>query len=117
MVDLAEEQNSERPDVERYLDIMRRRYLYLLLPFFLTWLIVWGSSWVLQPLFKSSTQILVEQPTMPSNYVAPNVSENLQNRLQSITQQILSPTRLLLIIDKLHLYGGSQDSSADDKRV
>ncbi len=117
MVDLVEEQNSERPDVERYLDIMRRRYLHLLIPFFLTWLIVWGSSWVLQPLYKSSTQILVEQPTMPSNYVAPNVSENLQNRLQSITQQILSPTRLLLIIDKLHLYGGSQDSSADDKRV
>ncbi len=117
MVDLVEEQNSERPDVERYLDIIRRRYLHLLLPFFLTWLIVWGSSWFLQPLFKSSTQILVEQPTMPSNYVAPNVSENLQNRLQSITQQILSPTRLLLIIDKLHLYGGSQDSSADDKRV
>ena len=84
MVDLTEEQNSERPDVERYLDIMRRRYLHLLIPFFLTWLIVWGSSWVLQPLYKSSTQILVEQPTMPSNYVAPNVNENLQNRLQSI---------------------------------
>jgi polysaccharide chain length determinant protein (PEP-CTERM system associated) len=115
MVDLVEEQTSDQPNVEKYLDIMRRRYLHLLLPFFLTWLIVWGSSWILQPLYKSSTQILVEQPTMPSAYVAPNVSEDLQNRLQSITQQILSPTRLLLIINKLHLYGDSQ--GADDKRV
>lgn len=115
MVDLVEEQNSDQPNVEKYFDIMRRRYLHLLLPFFLTWLIVWGSSWILQPLFKSSTQILVEQPNMPSSYVAPNVSEDLQNRLQSITQQILSPTRLLMIINKLHLYGDSQ--VADDKRV
>lgn len=117
MTELIEEQNSERPDVERYLDIMRRRYLHLLIPFFLTWLVVWGSSWVLHPLYKSSTQILVEQPTMPSNYVAPNVNEDLQNRLQSITQQILSRTRLLLIIDKLHLYGDSPSSSAEDARV
>jgi polysaccharide chain length determinant protein (PEP-CTERM system associated) len=54
---------------------------------------------------------------MPENYVAPNVTENLQNRLQSISQQILSRTRLLLIIDKLHLYGGAQGSLTDDKRV
>ena len=117
MVDITEEQNSERPDVERYLDILRRRHLHLLVPFFLTWLIVWGSSWVLQPLYKSSTQILVEQPTMPSNYVSPNVTDNVQTRLQSITTQILSRTRLLLIIDKLHLYGDPQGTLSDDKRV
>jgi succinoglycan biosynthesis transport protein ExoP len=117
MVDPTEEQNSERPDVERYLDIIRRRHLHLLIPFFCTWLLIWGSSWVLPPLYKSSTQILVEEPTMPENYVAPNVTENLQNRLQSISQQILSSTRLLLIINKLHLYGGAQGSLTDDKRV
>jgi succinoglycan biosynthesis transport protein ExoP len=115
MVELIEEQNSERPDVERYFDIIRRRHLQLLIPFFCTWLIVWGASWVLKPLYKSSTQILVEQPTMPENYVAPNVNENLQDRLQSITQQILSRTRLLLIINKLHLYG--QAALSDDDRV
>jgi succinoglycan biosynthesis transport protein ExoP len=117
MVDITEEQNSERPDVERYLDIIRRRHLHLLIPFFCTWLLIWGSSWILPPLYKSSTQILVEEPTMPDNYVAPNVNENLQNRLQSISQQILSSTRLLLIINKLHLYGDTQGSLADDKRV
>ena len=60
--------------------------------------------------YKSGTLILVEQPTMPSNYVVPNVVDDLQNRLQSITQQILSRTRLLLIIDKLNLYSDSSPS-------
>ena len=38
--------------------------------------------------------------------------DDLQNRLQSITQQILSRTRLLLIIDKLHLYSDSPSASS-----
>ena len=117
MAEMIEEQNSERPDIERYLDILRRRHMHLLIPFFLTWLVVWGSSWVLQPLYKSSTQILVEQPTMPADYVSPNVTDNVQARMQSITTQILSRTRLLLIINKLHLYTDPASSAAEDKRV
>ena len=54
---------------------------------------------------------------MPKNYVEPNVSDDLQNRLQSITQQILSRTRLLLIIDKLHLYGDSHRQLTPDEKV
>lgn len=118
MPELIEDLNSDQPDVQRYLDIVRRRHLHLLIPFFLTWLLVWGLSWILPPMYKSSTQILVEQPTMPSNYVAPNVNEDLQARLQSITQQILSSTRLAMIIEKLNLYpdGGSMDDRVEGMR-
>jgi polysaccharide chain length determinant protein (PEP-CTERM system associated) len=117
MVELTEERSAEQFDIDRYIDVVRRRNLYFIVPFFITWLIVWGSSWVLRPLFKSSTQILVEQPTMPENFVAPNVNENLQARLQSITQQILSRTRLMLIIDKLGLYGSSPGALTADDRI
>jgi polysaccharide chain length determinant protein (PEP-CTERM system associated) len=82
--------------------------MYFLIPLFLGWIVVWGASWILPVRYKSGTLILVEQPTMPKDYVLPNVSDNLQDRLQSITQQILSRTRLLLIIDQLNLYGGSK---------
>ena len=75
-----------------------------LIPLFIAWLAVWGASWVLPPRYKSGTLILVEQPTMPKDYVTPNVNDDLQQRLQSITQQILSRTRLLHIIDHLNLY-------------
>jgi len=115
MVDVIDEQNSEQSEVERYLDVARRRILYVIIPCFFTWLIVWGLSWVLPPLYKSSTQILVEQPTMPANYVSPNVTDDVQARLQSITQQILSRTRLILIMNKLHLYQGQNID--DDDRV
>ncbi len=115
MTDLNEEQEATQPDFERYVDIVRRRHIHFLLPVFIGWLLVWSVSWVLPTKYKSSTLILVEQPTMPENYVAPNVNGSLQDRLQSITQQILSRTRLLTIIEKLDLYGNEPKLSADDK--
>jgi polysaccharide biosynthesis transport protein len=112
-----EEQVSQPFDVGRLLDIARRRHIQFLIPLFLGWLVVWGSSWFLQPRYKSGTLILVEEPTMPKNYVVPNVNDDLQGRLQSISQQILSRTRLLIIVDSLNLYNGKgqQKLSPDDK--
>ena len=104
MVDDLDEQSSEGFDLQRYLGIVRRRHLQFLIPLFLGWALVWGASWILPPRYQSTTLILVEQPTMPKDYVTPNVNDDLQDRMQSITQQILSRTRLLHIIDQLNLY-------------
>ena len=69
MPEVLEEQNSEPLDMQRYLDVVRRRHIYFLIPLFLGWLVVWGASWILPVRYKSGTLILVEQPTMPKNYV------------------------------------------------
>jgi succinoglycan biosynthesis transport protein ExoP len=103
-----EEQSSGGFKPDQILDIARRRHFHFLIPLFLGWLAVWGASWFIAPRYKSVTLILVEQQAMPKNYVTPNVSDDLQGRLQTITQQILSRTRLLHIIDELHLYSGTQ---------
>ena len=104
MAQTVQPQAAEGVGLQHYLGIVRRRHMHFLIPMFLAWLAVWGASWILPPRYKSSTLILVEQPTMPKDYVVPNVSENLQERLQSITQQILSRSRLLHIVDELNLY-------------
>jgi polysaccharide chain length determinant protein (PEP-CTERM system associated) len=108
-----EEQNSGGINLAQVLGIAKRRYLHFLIPLFLGWLIVWGSSWFLSPRYRSGTLILVEQPTMPKDYVTPNVSDDLGARLQNITQEILSRTRLLHIIDEFHLY--ESHANQDDK--
>jgi polysaccharide chain length determinant protein (PEP-CTERM system associated) len=115
--EISEEQPVERPDIDRYRDLLCRRHQYFLIPLLVGWLAVWGAGWVLPARYQSTTLILVEQPSMPKDYVAPNVSEDLQDRLQSITQQILSRTRLLSIIDKLHLYAGRRNQATADERV
>ena len=117
MAEVLGEQELVRPDLRSLFGIVRRRHLYFLIPLFLGWFVVWGASWVLPPRYKSSTTILVEQPTMPQNYVAPNINDDLQARLASMSQQILSRTRLLVIIQKLHLYDGAQGNLTDDQKV
>jgi succinoglycan biosynthesis transport protein ExoP len=117
MVDELDEQAPDAFDMQRWLSAARRRHLHFLVPAFFGWLMVWGASWVIPPVYRSGTLILVEQPSMPKDYVTPNVSDDLQERLQSITQQILSRTRLLQIIDQVKIYGDPHSKMTPDEKV
>jgi protein tyrosine kinase modulator len=59
---------------------------------------------VLPKKYTSQTLILVQQPTVPSDIVKPVVTEDLNHRLASMQEQILSRTRLEPIIEKFGLY-------------
>ncbi len=48
--------------------------------------------------------VLVEPQKIPDKYVGSAVNTEVQDRLASISQQILSTTRLQAIIDQFHLY-------------
>src|SRR5713226_314422 len=98
----AEEQ--AQTSIGEYWATVRRRRWWILLPLFLCWAIVWGVGWLLPATYKSEALILIEQQKVPEHYVVPNVSVSLQERLQSMTQQILSRTRLQATIDLFHLY-------------
>lgn len=117
MQEIIEEQKPKQFDLQYLVDVVRRRHMQFLVPMFAGWLLVWGASWIIPARYKSGTLILVQQPTMPKDYVVPNISDNLQDRLQSITQQILSRTRLLTIINQLDLYSGGRRKMTPDEKV
>lgn len=114
------EEFDEKPegiDFEHYLALIKRRVWYFLPPLFLGWLAVWVASWVMPSVYRSGTLILVEEPTVPQQYVVPNINGSLENRLDTITQQILSRTRLLHIIEKLDLYASERAHVSPDDLV
>ena len=117
MPEPQEEQPSQGFDLQRVAGIVRRRHLQFLFPLFIGWVIVWAASWVLPPRYKSITTILVEQPTMPQSYVVPNINDDLQERLQGLKTQLLSQTRLLTIIENLHLYNGKENAANTDEKI
>ena len=112
-----EERPSEKIDWQQYLGLARRHTWHFLAPFFFGWLIVWAASWFMPSVYRSGTLILVEQPTVPQQFVMTNVAGDLQGRLNSITQQILSRTRLLHIIDQFNLYRKDRQRSSPDDLV
>ena len=114
---LDQEQPSEGLDVQRVTNALRRYHLIFLSCLLFGWAAVWGATWVLPAQYKSTTAILIEQSTVPTNYVQPNVTEDIEGRMQSFTEQILSRSRLLTIIDNLGLYKKDDhgNMSVDDK--
>ncbi|HZD92765.1 MAG TPA: GNVR domain-containing protein [Candidatus Sulfotelmatobacter sp.] len=54
--------------------------------------------------YKATTTILVDPQKVPEKYVSPTVSSDPGQRLNTITQQVLSTTRLQQIIDDMQLY-------------
>lgn len=89
---------------EDYMAILLRRRWWIVLPLFLSWLAVWGVSWSLPTTYQSEALISAEQQKVSDLYVMENVNVNLQNRLQSTTQQVLSHASLHAIIDRFKLY-------------
>jgi polysaccharide chain length determinant protein (PEP-CTERM system associated) len=94
------------PSMEEYWAIIQRRRWHILIPTFLFWAIALSGSWLIPPTYESEALVLIEQQKVPEQYVIPNVTVNLQDRLKSMTQQILSRTRLQSTIDHFHLYQG-----------
>jgi len=85
------------------LTLLRRRWFFLA-PFFTCGLLVFSLSHVLPMQYQSTAFIIVEQQKVPEQYVTPNVLMTLQKRLDSMTQQILSRTRLQRFIEDFGLY-------------
>jgi polysaccharide biosynthesis transport protein len=111
------EPTHELPDFAEIKGMVRRRRWQFLVPFFCGWLLVWAASWVIPSTYRSTTLILVEQPSIPEKYVVSNIDTDIQRQLDSITQQILSRTRLLRIIDSLGLYANERHRKTPDDLV
>ena len=111
------QESGEPLDFTEIKGIVRRRRWQFLVPFFCGWALVWGVSWLIPSTYRSGTLILVEQPSVPEKYVVSNIDIDIQHQLDSITQQILSRTRLLRIIDSLGLYAQERKNKSPDDLV
>lgn len=78
------------------------------IPFALFWIILTGITVFivhgLPTIYKSEALVLVDSQKIPENYVASTVSNGLTDRLATITQQILSTSRLKKVIADFDLY-------------
>lgn len=91
-------------ELRDYWEIFLRRRWWVIIP---SVLIAGGTIAVVSKLPKtylSQTTILVEPQKVPSDFVKPTVTTDASNRLQIISQEILSRTHLQHTIDEFGLY-------------
>lgn len=101
-------------EFRHYLNIVRRRKSVV----FLTTIGCFCCAAViarrLPDIYRSETVILVDAQQVPSSYVQSTVSTSLQDRLATIQQQVMSPTRLKKMIEKNGLFPELRGKNRED---
>src|SRR5580704_10381082 len=102
--DMPEAQGDLNESLNRILRTLVRRRWWVLLPVAVT---VFATLIVLSRTpnrYSSEATLLVVQQQVPQRYVLPTTTTDIREALQATTQEVLSRTRLLQIIDEFGLY-------------
>src|ERR1700723_216437 len=89
--------------MDDYLAMLRRRLKVILIPALVAPLAGFGISYVLPPKYSSQSTVLVEGQKVPDNYVLPVITADFAQRVQTLSQEVLSPSRLRPVIHSLNL--------------
>jgi len=84
-------------DVRDYVEFLKRRTRHLLIPFLCILLVGTSVALLLPSIYKSSTTILIEGQQIPTEFVRSTVKSFAEERIQIITQRIMSRAKLLEI--------------------
>ena len=90
--------------LEMVLDIARRRKWLAIVIFLAVTAAVFTSVQYLPDVYRSSATVLIERQQIPNEFVRSTVTSALETRLQTISQEILSRSRLEALIDRFGLY-------------
>ncbi len=116
-----EQYDEPQPRIEFMpLSILRalwKRSVLIALSWLLISLIGAAVIYSLPAIYQARTIILIERQRIPERYVASTVNEDLSNRLNRISQQILSYEPLLRLIDEFNLYADDKGRLVQDEIV
>ena len=97
---------DEQQQLYYYVDLLRRRFRFFLIPFVCVALIAAVFASTTTPLFTSSATILVESQQIPEELVKSTISTLAHQRVRVIQQRVLTRENLLSINQKYSLFGG-----------
>jgi polysaccharide chain length determinant protein (PEP-CTERM system associated) len=96
-----------KPD--QLIEIILRRRWFLVIPFCISMLIGIYLALFLPKSYEASTLILIEVQRVPTDYVRSIVSSDIDSRINTISQQILSRTNLEKVIKRYNLFSDEKD--------
>jgi len=100
-----------------YLGMLRRRWVLIAILTIVGPPLGYGTSRMLPPSYKSQTLVLVQPPMVSAKIVEPVDATDINQRLASMQQQILSRTRLEPIIRQFGLYANEVSRFSMDDLV
>lgn len=100
-----------------YAAIIKRRKYYILIPFLCIIIAAAIIACVLPAIYKSTTTILIEDQQIPQDLVRSTVPTVVEEAIQTITQQIMSRSKLIEIIKRFDLYNDLRDRETTEEII
>ncbi len=80
-------------NVEDYLTILKRRWWIIAIPMIILPIVAVVATYFITPQYVSQTVILIDQQKVPTDFVQPVATQDLDSRLAIITEQVLSRSK------------------------
>jgi uncharacterized protein involved in exopolysaccharide biosynthesis len=91
-------------DVKTYIDVLKRRKIYFILPAVIILIVVANLALVMPSTYKATASVLIEQQEILENLVSTTVPGYLEERLQAITKRVLGDDNLSAVVEQFGLY-------------
>lgn len=91
-----------------YWEVIKRRFLYFLVPFVLVLAAGITATWLWPTTYLSEGRILVQTQQIPTDLVRPTVTSLAYERIQVIQQRVLTRDNLVAIVAKFGLFPNSR---------
>jgi len=95
-------------NIRDILEIAYRRKWLIIIPLIAGVFIAYAVYGYLPKIYRATTLILVQPQRVPTDYVRPTITDTVAIRLSTISQEILSRTRLEKVIQEFHLFSGER---------
>ena len=98
-----------------YLGILRRRRGLIGLVFAVLFVIAAVVAMALPPVYRSTATILIKEQEIPQEFVRSTVTSFADERIQVISQQVMTRSTLLDLVDKYGLYGNARQKETSEE--
>jgi len=106
----AYEGSEKGLDVRQYIEILKRRLLYFLIPFGLVAVPGVAVVMLLPAIYVAEGKILVESQQIPTDLVRPTITANAKERIQIIEQRVMTRQNLLAIVNKFNMFADRREA-------
>ena len=98
-----------------YIHLLKIKKWFFIIPAVLISVLSFLVAILLPSVYESSSTILIEEQQIPQEFVRTTVTGIADERIQSLSQQILSRTKLLEIIKEFNLYPEMRDDYTQEE--
>src|SRR6266496_143367 len=100
-----------------FAEMLRRRKTLALVPFLLVLAAIASLAWSLPSLWTGRATIMIDRQQIPEAFVKSTVTSDIESRLLTLSQEILTRARLMEIVERHDLYPKLRQTATPDDVV